>query len=67
MKLRNYQEAIVNSLRRKLRNNNKVIVYAPTGAGKTIISKWVISQIIGKGQTCIIYHTTYKISHANTR
>ena len=62
MKLRNYQEAIVNSLRRKLRNNNKVIVYAPTGAGKTIISKWVISQIIGKGQTCLF--TTPRIKLA---
>ena len=62
MQLRDYQIEIINSLRRKLRNNNRILVYAPTGAGKTIISKWIIKEIISKKATCLF--TTPRIKLA---
>lgn len=37
MELRQYQKDILNKLHRNLKNNNKVLVQAPTGAGKTVM------------------------------
>lgn len=37
MELRQYQKDILNKLHRSLKNHNKVLVQAPTGAGKTVM------------------------------
>lgn len=62
IELRSYQEDIVDSLRVELVNNDIVLVYAPTGAGKTIISKWLIQKIINKNLKCLF--TTPRIKLA---
>ncbi|WP_372938108.1 DEAD/DEAH box helicase [Seonamhaeicola sp.] len=41
-----YQEKIINSLREALRVHRIVLVYAPTGAGKTKISQFIIERLI---------------------
>lgn len=62
LQLRPYQENIVNSLREKLKNYKRVLVYAPTGAGKTKISQYVIEKLITKGKR--ILFTTPRIKLA---
>jgi superfamily II DNA or RNA helicase len=61
-KLRPYQNDIVNSLRAELKKHRVVLVYAPTGAGKTKISQYIIEKIISKGQKCLF--TTPRIKLA---
>ena len=62
MKLYAYQENLVNDLRSKLKTCKKVLIYAPTGAGKTIIGKYVISKVINKGKRVLF--TTPRIKLA---
>lgn len=62
LKLRNYQNKIVSSLREELKINNKVLVYAPTGAGKTKISQWIIEKLISKNKKVLF--TTPRIKLA---
>jgi len=62
IELRDYQTDIVNSLRTELKQYNKVLVYAPTGAGKTKISQWIIEQIINKNRKVLF--TTPRIKLA---
>ena len=46
-----YQKNIVDSLRESLRSGNKrILISAPTGAGKTILSKWVIQKLISSNK-----------------
>jgi superfamily II DNA or RNA helicase len=55
MKLREYQNNIINSLRNSLRNRNKKIVMcAPTGAGKTIMFTFMVKNALEKGKKCLI-------------
>lgn len=43
-----YQDKAITLLKESLRKNNKVLLYSPTGSGKTIISKYIIQKIISK-------------------
>lgn len=62
IKLRPYQGDIVNSLRIQLKEHNNVLVYAPTGAGKTKISQFIIERLIENGKRVLF--TTPRIKLA---
>jgi len=48
-----YQAKIKNSLSKACKINNKVLCYASTGAGKTIIAKSIIDSLLEKGKTVL--------------
>lgn len=62
MKLYHYQENIIKKLRSELLSHNNVMIYAPTGSGKTIISKWIIEKLISNGKSVLF--TTPRIKLA---
>lgn len=62
MELRPYQENIINSLRDKLKSNKRVLVYAPTGAGKTKISQFIIERLISKGKNVLFVVPRIKLA-----
>ena len=43
------QERVKKSLGKAVTNNKNVLCYAPTGFGKTILSKVIIDSLISKG------------------
>jgi superfamily II DNA or RNA helicase len=50
LQLRPYQQRIVEQTRIAFaKGNRRVLVYAPTGAGKTVIAKFIISRVIDQG------------------
>jgi ATP-dependent helicase IRC3 len=60
-KLRPYQKSAVNSVvsRYKRRNANRVLLYLPTGAGKTVIATFIIKELIkspGFGKVLFVAH-----------
>lgn len=58
-----YQKNIVDSLRESLRAGNKrILISAPTGSGKTILSKWVIQKLISSKKSVLF--TTPRIKLA---
>lgn len=53
--LRPYQTTAVNHLRSNIINgNNKLILCAPTGAGKTVIFSYLISRAVTRQRKCLI-------------
>lgn len=62
MKLRDYQEKIINSLRTEIAKYDKILISAPTGAGKTILAKWVIQRLIGNGLKVLFTTPRIKLS-----
>ena len=50
IKLRDYQEKLKNKTRLAFLKNKKVIMLAPCGAGKTVISSSIISDSVNKGK-----------------
>lgn len=46
MELRQYQKDILNKLWRALKSNNKILVQAPTGAGKTVMLSAYIANVL---------------------
>lgn len=60
--LRHYQNNIVDSLRASLKKNKRVLIYAPTGAGKTKISQYIIERLINSGKRVLF--TTPRIKLA---
>ena len=46
MELRQYQKDILNKLWRSLKTNNKILVQAPTGAGKTVMISNYIEHVL---------------------
>lgn len=46
MELRQYQKDILNKLWRSLKENNKILVQAPTGAGKTVMLSTYIEHVL---------------------
>ncbi len=52
MKLRDYQMNMVKSISKSIQDGNrKLLVYGPTGCGKTIISKFICESIVKRGKT----------------
>lgn len=55
IKLRDYQEQCLNEIRREVRkNNNRVVLCAPTGAGKTIMFTAMVQSHLAKGGRALI-------------
>ena len=50
MKLRPYQENLVNGCRTALATARRIIAYLPTGAGKTLVSTSIIEMAMAKGK-----------------
>ena len=50
--LRDYQETMVNLSRESIYKHNKIILQAPCGAGKTVLSAYMIKQASEKGLRC---------------
>ena len=58
-----YQNNIVGALRDSLRSGNRrILISAPTGSGKTIISKWIIQKLISSNKKVLF--TTPRIKLA---
>ena len=47
-----HQNDVINKLRISLRNNDSVLVQAPTGFGKTIIAAFIAQSALSKQKTC---------------
>lgn len=60
--LYDYQERIIDKLREELSLKDNVLISAPTGAGKTIISKWIIQKLISSNKKVLF--TTPRIKLA---
>ena len=54
MKLRPYQEDLINKTRDALRRNRRVLMQAPTGAGKTAITVYMMSRAAEAGKTSVM-------------
>jgi len=56
IQLRPYQEKLINSLRESMRlGNKKLILCAPTGAGKTIMFSYMIMRHLKKGGRALVF------------
>ena len=53
MKLRPYQEDLINKTRDALRRNRRVLMQAPTGAGKTAITVFMMQTAAALGKTSV--------------
>ena len=54
MKLRPYQEDLIDKTRQALRRNKRVLMKAPTGAGKTAITVYMMSRAAEAGKTSVM-------------
>lgn len=55
IRLRKYQEKSISELRKNILNGlNKLILCAPTGAGKTIMFTYMVSRAVEKSKKCLI-------------
>ena len=54
MKLRPYQEDLIDKTRQALRRNKRVLMQAPTGAGKTAITVYMMSRAAEAGKTSVM-------------
>jgi len=54
VKLRPYQEDLINKTRQALRRNKRVLMQAPTGAGKTAITVYMMSKAAEAGKTSVM-------------
>ena len=54
MKLRPYQEDLIDKTREALRRNRRVLMQAPTGAGKTAITVYMMSRAAEAGKTSVM-------------
>lgn len=50
---RDYQDALIDQVRVKLRTNRRVLVQLPTGGGKTVVGGKMIESAAGKGHRCL--------------
>lgn len=50
---RDYQDAIIDQVRVKLRTVKRVLVQLPTGGGKTVVGGKMIESAAGKGHSCL--------------
>ena len=62
-----YQEQLVTNLRQSFINGNKrVVLTAPTGAGKTVMFSYMIAQHIKKGGKVLVLTDRKKLLHQAT-
>jgi len=54
VKLRPYQEDLIDKTRQALRRNKRVLMQAPTGAGKTAITVYMMSRAAEAGKTSVM-------------
>ena len=54
MRLRPYQEDLIDKTREALRRNRRVLMQAPTGAGKTAITVYMMSRAAEAGKTSVM-------------
>ena len=54
IKLRPYQNDIIQSLRNSFKRNRRTILCAPTGAGKTIMFTYLISEHLKRGGNVLV-------------
>jgi len=54
VKLRPYQEDLIDKTREALRRNRRVLMQAPTGAGKTAITVYMMSRAAEAGKTSVM-------------
>lgn len=52
--LRDYQSKLIDEIKAEMLNDDRVLVVAPTGSGKTVVFSYIISQIIAKGKTAFV-------------
>lgn len=66
MQLRNYQQNTINALRKAIQSGKrKLIMCAPTGAGKTVMFSFMLKLAIAKGKKCMVLtHRTELLSQA---
>lgn len=50
VQLRDYQADVIDRTRQALRRANRVLIQAPTGAGKTVLASFMVGQTTAKGQ-----------------
>lgn len=56
IKLRPYQETIINSLRNSIKlGNKKIVLCSPTGSGKTIMFTYMIKEHLEKGGSVLLF------------
>ena len=54
--LRPYQQQFIDDIRNEFRSNNRHVVgVAPCGAGKTIMTGWMISESLNHGKRSIFF------------
>jgi superfamily II DNA or RNA helicase len=51
IQLRDYQDELISNLRAALRRSKRVLVQAPTGAGKTVLASYMIDGTRGRSQS----------------
>ena len=67
IKLYPYQEQLVANLRQSFTNGNKrVVLTAPTGAGKTVMFSYMIAKHIKKGSKVLVLTDRKKLLHQAT-
>ena len=67
IKLRPYQNEIIKSLRTTLSNHRRTILCAPTGAGKTIMFTYMISEHLKRGgNVLVLTHRTELLKQAGS-
>ena len=66
IQLRNYQQNTINALRKAIQSGKrKLIMCAPTGAGKTVMFSFMLKSAIAKGKKCMVLtHRTELLSQA---
>ncbi len=53
--LRPYQQQLISEIYQEIRAGNKrIVAFAPTGAGKTLVAAWIVSQAVSKNRRVLI-------------
>lgn len=67
-KLRDYQEKLKSEIYNYIRQGTRrILVYAPTGAGKTAILSAILSDALGRGKRCtLIVHRDFLVEQSRT-
>lgn len=53
--LRPYQQQLISEIYQQIRAGNKrIVAFAPTGSGKTLVAAWIVSQAVSKNRRVLI-------------